>query len=211
MSEIKLTKNELRSQQERLGQLNKYLPTLQLKKAMLQAEVSDVKLEVQRLETAFESFKEEVKGFSALLPLATGVAFENLIEVKVLKKEYENIAGVEIPIYKGVDFQDLEYSLFETPPWLDGAVHKMRQMTEGRAQLLVADEKKRALEAELREVSIRVNLFEKILIPRATANIKKIKIFLGDQELAAVSQAKVAKTKIELRKPSHQQELSHAC
>jgi V/A-type H+-transporting ATPase subunit D len=41
-----------------------------------------------------------------------------------------------------------------------------------------------------------VNLFEKILIPRAQQNIKKIKIFLGDQLLAAVCQAKVSKQKI---------------
>ena len=60
----------------------------------------------------------------------------------------------------------------------------------------IAHEKKKALEDEFREVSIRVNLFEKILIPRALRNIKKIKVFLGDQQLAAVSQAKVAKRKI---------------
>ena len=51
-------------------------------------------------------------------------------------------------------------------------------------------------------MSIRVNLFEKILIPRALRNIKKIKVFLGDQQLAAVSQAKVAKAKIEDHKES---------
>ncbi len=57
-----------------------------------------------------------------------------------------------------------------------------------------------ALEKEWREVSIRVNLFEKVLIPRCQKNIKKIKVFLGDQQLAAVSQAKVAKGKIEENK-----------
>ncbi|HEY5259666.1 MAG TPA: V-type ATP synthase subunit D, partial [Rhabdochlamydiaceae bacterium] len=55
---------------------------------------------------------------------------------------------------------------------------------------------------ELRDVSIRVNLFEKILIPRAQGNIRKIKIFLGDQQLAAVCQAKVAKQKILEREAS---------
>jgi len=45
-----------------------------------------------------------------------------------------------------------------------------------------------------------VNLFEKVLIPRSQENIKKIRIFLGDQQLSAVAQAKVAKRKILLRK-----------
>jgi V/A-type H+-transporting ATPase subunit D len=73
----------------------------------------------------------------------------------------------------------------------------------------IGKEKLAALEKELREVSIRVNLFEKILIPRAVSNIKKIKVFLNDQQLEAVSQAKVAKAKIE----SHRQALEegHSC
>ena len=65
-----------------------------------------------------------------------------------------------------------------------------------REKIKIARREKRGLEKELREVSIRVNLFEKILIPRALDNIKKIKIFLGDQQLAAVAQAKVSKKKI---------------
>lgn len=56
------------------------------------------------------------------------------------------------------------------------------------------------MEHEFNEVSIRVNLFEKVLIPRTEDNIKKITIFLGDQQLAAVSQAKVAKAKIIAKK-----------
>ena len=72
----------------------------------------------------------------------------------------------------------------------------MRELRTKKIAVVVAQERKLALEKELREVSIRVNLFEKILIPRAKANIRKIKIFLGDQQLSAVSQAKVAKGKI---------------
>jgi V/A-type H+-transporting ATPase subunit D len=41
------------------------------------------------------------------------------------------------------------------------------------------------------------------LIPRAEANIRKIKVFLGDQLLAAVSRAKVAKSKIEAARAAY--------
>ena len=84
----------------------------------------------------------------------------------------------------------------------------MHGLAEAKARIEVAIEKKTALETELREVAIRVNLFEKILIPRAQKNIKKIRVFLGDMQLAAVSQAKVAKTKIEERK--REQEIANA-
>jgi len=43
MAEVKLQKNELRAQQARLNQLQRYLPTLQLKKALLQVEVQNAK------------------------------------------------------------------------------------------------------------------------------------------------------------------------
>ena len=115
-------------------------------------------------------------------------------------KRYENIAGVEVPYFESIVFQPMTYSLFDSPPWFEGVVAGLRSLAEARARVRVAEEKREALEKELRLVSIRVNLFEKILIPRSVENINKIKVFLGDQELAAVSRAKVAKKKIETNK-----------
>ena len=69
-------------------------------------------------------------------------------------------------------------------------------MARLRIEVQIAEEKIRALFHEWREVSIRVNLFEKVLIPRTLANIRKIKVFLGDLALAGVARAKVAKKKI---------------
>lgn len=202
MAEIKLTKNELRNQQIRLAQLSKYLPTLQLKKAMLQIQVNEVRAEIQSLEKNFKELKAQVAEFSSLLSEPIGFDFYQAVKIARIEKRFENIAGVEIPLYEGVTFEPINYDLFTTPPWLDAAISEIRSMTEAKAELVVAEERKKALENELRDVSIRVNLFEKNLIPKAMQNIKKIKIFLGDQQLAAVSQAKVAKTKIEERKKS---------
>lgn len=200
MAEIKLTKNELRAQQMRLAQLEKYLPTLQLKKAMLQAEVHDTRLEIERLQQELKQQRLQVEAYSGLLVTRTSIHPLDVIKIRQVRKRYENIAGVEVPYFEGVDFEDFTYSLFETPPWVDAAILGLRNLAEKREHIKVVEEQKRALEKELREVSIRVNLFEKILIPRANVNIKKIKVFLGDQELAAVSQAKVAKAKIEAKK-----------
>ncbi len=198
--EIKLTKNELRAQQVRLGQLRKYLPTLQLKKAMLQAEVNLARAEIGKLRSDFEVTRSVVETYRELFTEDVGIDFTTVATVDEVRKRWENIAGVEVPTFEGVTFQAVTYSLFDTPPWVDSAVADLRKMVGAQARVQVAEEKKTALERELREVSIRVNLFEKILIPRAIGNIKKIKVFLGDQELSAVSQAKVAKGKIEKRK-----------
>lgn len=203
MAEVKLTKNELRDQQTRLAQLEKYLPTLQLKKAMLQAEVQETRQEIHRLERLLEKKQEEVNVFSSLLATKTSIDPMQAVRIKNVAKRYENIAGVEVPYFEGIEFEDFTYSLFETAPWVDSAILGLRSLVELCEHIKITNEQKQALEKEWREVSIRVNLFEKILIPRAIENIRTIKVFLGDQQLAAVSRAKVAKAKIESSKQTH--------
>lgn len=200
MADVKLTKNELRAQQVRLKQLDRYLPTLQLKKAMLQAEVMEARVEIERLNKSYDALEAEAREWAPLLTLPTTLDPSAAAVVLDIKRRHENIAGVDVYYLDSLNFKDVSYSLFETPPWVDDVVIGVRKLKEKQIEREIAREKLRALEKELREVSIRVNLFEKVLIPRAKENIKAIKVFLGDQALAAVSQAKVAKSKIEKRK-----------
>ena len=53
------------------------------------------------------------------------------------------------------------------------------------------------LNAELRTTTQRVNLFEKVKIPESRQNIKRIRIYLGDQQTAQVVRGKIAKRKVE--------------
>lgn len=202
MADVKLTKNELRSQQQKLAQLQKYLPTLQLKKAMLQVEVNEARQEINKLEEDYKREHSRFESYGALLTDRAAIDPKKVTQIEEIKRRYENIAGVEVPHFDSLRFAEFHYDLFDTPPWLDTVISGLRQLIESNLKVMVAREKKQALEKELREVSIRVNLFEKILIPRALANIKKIRVFLGDLQLAAVSQAKVAKEKILERKQS---------
>ena len=194
--QLKLTKMELRAQQLRLSQLRKYLPTLQLKKALLQLEVDKVNHEIFSRETLLGVSKEKVERYAKLFSDESAQDLFAAVSIQTVQKEHENIAGVEIPIFQNVVFAPLGYSFFDTPLWLDSAVSGVKELITERERLALLKEKKRLLEKELKEVSIRVNLFEKVLIPKAQANIKKIRIFLGDLQLSAVAQAKVAKRKI---------------
>ena len=54
-------------------------------------------------------------------------------------------------------------------------------------------EQERLIAEELRTTSQRVNLFEKVKIPECKENIRVIKIFLGDEQTAAVARGKLAK------------------
>ena len=66
-------------------------------------------------------------------------------------------------------------------------------MVEQRTRVQVAADRVRLLEQATRKVTQRVNLFEKILIPTAKANIKKIQIYLADAERAIVVNSKITK------------------
>jgi V/A-type H+-transporting ATPase subunit D len=103
---------------------------------------------------------------------------------------------VEVPEFDEMVYKDFLYSLFATPPWLDKAVAVLRRLVAVREELKVLLTKETLLKEELRTTTQRVNLFEKKLIPELRENIRKIKIFLGDEETAAVGRAKLAKGKL---------------
>ena len=63
----------------------------------------------------------------------------------------------------------------------------------------VLDEQVRLLSQELRTTTQRVNLFEKVKIPEAKANIKKISVYLGDEQTAAVVRSKISKKKLQAK------------
>lgn len=192
---MKLTKTQLREEQNRLTQLEKYVPTLQLKKAMLQQEVIETVYAKSKIEQELKEMDKLFEESSVLLSDDRAILL-NTLEVLSVETHIENIAGVEVPVFDSISFSKIQYNLTDTPAWFDIMFEKIKQKVTCFEQMKVLDLRKRLLEKEFREVSIRLNLFEKVLIPRAKENIKKIKIYLGDQQLAAVCQSKMAKKKI---------------
>jgi V/A-type H+-transporting ATPase subunit D len=82
-----------------------------------------------------------------------------------------------------------------TPFWVDLLVDSLKRLAELRIRQQVRQERVERLDYAARRITQRVNLFEKVLIPQAEANIRKIVIFLSDEERAAVVRSKIAKNK----------------
>ena len=120
-----------------------------------------------------------------------------MVSVKNIKKGYGNIAGVTIPIYEGADFSRGDYDLYEAPLWIDMAADRMEKALSLDLEAEVLDEQVRLLSQELRTTTQRVNLFEKVKIPETKANIKKITVYLGDEQVAAVVRSKISKKKLQ--------------
>ncbi|CPR46239.1 V-type ATP synthase subunit D [Chlamydia trachomatis] len=182
--------------------LGMYLPTLKLKKALLQAEVqSAIRLAAESTATNEQARDRMYDAFAELfsIPLYTD-AVEQCFSVDILEKDVENIAGVEVPLLKRVVLTSPEYSLLDTPIWLDSLLTSVKEYVVSKIYAENAQERLLLLEEELRRVSIRVNLFEKKLIPTTSQTLKKIAIFLSDRSITDVGQMKMAKKKIQQHK-----------
>jgi V/A-type H+-transporting ATPase subunit D len=200
---IKYTKNELRNQQDRLTQLKRYLPTLQLKKSLLQAEINQARHRFEELVKKFHSLNQEVRDSADLMSHVHEINYQEFTTIELIDKEHENIAGIDVVRVKNVTFKPKAYNLYDTPPWLEKVLYTLQALKKTQIAKEIEAHSLALLEKEFREVSIRVNLFEKILIPRAQATIKKIKIFLSDQQLAAVARSKIAKKKLQDKASSY--------
>ena len=198
MAKIKLTKNELKVQKDALKMYRRYLPTLTLKKQQLQSEIRTI--EAKAIAVRNEKEKLE-KGFGDWIAVfGESEAFpKRIITVSNIRKGSGNIAGVAIPTYEGANFSRSDYDLYRTPLWVDIAANHMEKAISLDLEAEVLDEQVRLLEAELLSTSQRVNLFEKVKIPETEENIKKISIYMADQQVNAVVRSKISKRKIALR------------
>ena len=86
--------------------------------------------------------------------------------------------------------------MYETPLWVDLAANHMEKAMELDLEAEVLKEQVRLLQKELLTTSQRVNLFEKVKIPETLENIKKISIYMADQQVSAVVRSKISKKKI---------------
>ncbi len=207
MAKIKLTKNELRVQKDALKMYRRYLPTLILKKQQLQAEISTIEEKAEAVRAQKTALEESFGRWIAVF--SESEAFPpDIITVKNIRKSQGNIAGVAIPVYEGADFVRGDYDLYETPLWVDMAAAHMEKAMSLDLEAQVLDEQVRLLEHELQVTSQRVNLFEKVKIPETEANIKKISVYMADQQVSAVVRSKISKKKIAQQTASEKENYS---
>ncbi len=197
MPKIKLTKSELKTQRDSLKQFTRFLPTLQLKKQQLQLETRLSQERIEKNKKREVEFKYNISSWVPLFGNDEEVELlSSYIEVEKIDTELHNIAGVEIPIYNKTKFKIAEYNLFSESPWIDDGIKAICELIEIRAERDILKEQYRRISNELRTTTQRVNLFEKVKIPECKENIRKIQIYLGDQQTSAVGRSKIAKKKL---------------
>lgn len=194
MAKVKLTKNELKKQKDGLKRFTRYLPTLMLKKQQLQLVIRQVEATLKEKKDERDRAQNEINSWVDVF--GESVGFDQLIKIKSLEIEDGNIAGVDIPIFKGIELDLPEYDLFVKPLWVDAAVENVSKLLAFDEEVKILEQQIELLGTELRITTQRVNLFEKVKIPEAKENIRMIQIYLGDQQTAAVVRGKMSKNKL---------------
>ena len=198
---VKLTKNELKVQKDRLKQFQRYLPTLQLKKQQLQSVVMQVTAQLEQVarerQAAVAGLDDWVAVFAENDSFPAEKRLETLIRPRHVVCGEQNIAGVVVPVFQELSFEDIQYDVADYPLWVDTAAVRLREIARLDALEKTLRRQVELLEQELRATAQRVNLFEKVKIPEAKENIRVIGIYLGDQQTSAVVRGKIAKKKLQ--------------
>lgn len=195
MAKVKFTKLELIEKRKKLERFQKYLPTLKMKQSLLQFEVLQ---ENARISQYREEYEKEKKKQLAQAKLLTDPFIQDLkenIRVENIQVDMHNIAGIDVPEFRDIVFHNAPTLSMYQPIWLEDMTFILREQKKMYQKVKVAEKKRDILAQELRKITIRVNLFEKRLLPELQEDILKIRIFLGDQDLQAIASAKVAKMK----------------
>ena len=198
---VKLTKNELKVQKDRLKQFQRYLPTLQLKKQQLQSVVMQVTAQLEQVarqrQAAVAGLDDWVAVFAENDSFPAEKRLDALIRPRHVVCGEQNIAGVTVPVFQELSFEDIRYDVADYPLWVDTAAVRLREIARLDALEKTLRRQVELLEQELRSTAQRVNLFEKVKIPEAKENIRVIGIYLGDQQTSAVVRGKIAKKKLQ--------------
>ncbi|PSU33335.1 V-type ATP synthase subunit D [Photobacterium lutimaris] len=195
MAKVALNKSSLNKQKRSLKTYNRYLPALELKRQQLM-------LERKKAEQALEQAKQRVAELRAQVEEAIPmlackeINVNNLVKVTNVKLATQNIVGCRVPIIESVDVAVTPYSYLARPHWVDNVVRQLKEMVRLRVELAVCQQRYELISDATRITSQRVNLFSKVLIPDTQDSIKRIGIYLSDQERAAVMNAKLSKQKV---------------
>jgi V/A-type H+-transporting ATPase subunit D len=189
-----LNKSVLNQKNKQLKLFQRFLPTLEMKRQQLLVEKKKQAQEIEALREEYDRLSDNI---GEQIPMVGDrkLKLDGLITLESVELEEENMLGTRLPLLKDFTLVKESYSWFAQPQWIDILIHKLGDLVRLRLRREVAEERLRILEIAVRKVTQRVNLFDKVLIPETKADIKKIKIYLADEERAGIVRGKIAKSR----------------
>ena len=194
MARLQLSKSALSREQKNLRTYKRFLPSLDLKRQQVMAERNEAARQLAQTRREINELREAAGDINPMLA-NRDVELTDLARITDVRLDVENVVGTRLPTLTTVIVEVRDYPLMAKPFWVDNTAQMLRQMLELRVRLQVEQRRLALLEQAVKTITQRVNLFDKVLIPRARQNIKRIQIYLSDLQTAAVVRSKIAKRK----------------
>lgn len=196
MTRLALNKGEMHRRRRELETYQRVLPSLDLKRRQLAAEILQARHRLEEQRSAMAELHETV---GAVLPMLANedIDVSGLVRIEAVELVEEQMLGARLPTVGRLSVTVRPYSLLAKPHWVDRLVVLLRQALTAEVELQVMAERLRRLEFALKRTVQRINLFDKVLIPGAHRDIQRIRIFLADTERAAIVRSKIAKARHE--------------
>lgn len=194
MPRLQLTKSALARETRQLETFRRFLPSLDLKRQQLMVERKVAATAKAEIEAEIEALRNST---ARALPMLAdlGIDLTGLVRVESVEIDWRNVLGTRLPLLKSVRIEARDYSFLARPHWVDATADSLRRMLELRIRVQVEARRLDLLEEAVKTITQRVNLFDKVLIPRTTTNVKRIRVHLSDSQMASVNRSKIAKRK----------------
>lgn len=204
MSRIARNKGALQKEREQLRLYERVLPSLDLKRRQLIGALAQAR---NRLDEGAAELEWRISESARQTPMLanTGVDLDGMLRIEAVELGEENLLGARLPVLERIECRIADYSRLAKPHWVDVALRQAREIVERRIAAQVEEERVKRLSFAVKRITQRVNLFEKMLIPTARDNIRRIRIFLADAERAAVVQSKISKARHRRRMPQEEE------
>lgn len=189
---IKLNKVFLREQKQKRAMYERFLPALEARKQQFLMQLAIIRIIIEDQQSILDMQLEDIAGWSPLYWDVQKI-LPFFITIREVRFKLKNVAGLKVPEYQEVVFDEPAYSLFATPYSFDVILLKTREAISLREHIRILREQERILSDGFRKTSQRINLYEQKLIPDCREAIRKITVYLQDQQAAAVGVAKAAK------------------
>jgi len=194
MARLQLSKSALSREQKNLRTYKRFLPSLDLKRQQVMAERNEAARQLAQTRREINELRKAAGDINPMLS-NRDVDLTDLARITNVSLDVENVVGTRLPTLTAVTVEVRDYPLMGKPFWVDNTAQMLRQMLELRVRVQVEERRLALLEEAVKTITQRVNLFDKVLIPRAQQNIKRIQIYLSDLQTAAVVRSKIAKRK----------------
>lgn len=194
MARLQLSKATLSKERKKLASYQRFLPSLDMKRQQLLLELKACERQQQQLQQTLDDKNREL-GREIPMLANERVSLDGLCRVVDIQLETRSVAGVWVKSLRQVQIERAAIPLLGKPHWVVAVQLALEAVLQLRVEQQVLAHQRQLLGEALKKITQRVNLFDKVLIPRAQANIKRIQIHLDDRAREAVITSKIAKNR----------------